>query len=122
MADSLKFYTDKHIPKQVAIQLRQRGVDVVRCEEVGMGEADDQAQLEYAIQHERAMISIDTDFQGLHARWLREGRSHTGVFCISKHLQGEGAIGTMVKELWDYHQLVELGAATLKDDIFDHVF
>jgi hypothetical protein len=33
---SLEFYTDTHITKQVAVQLRKRGVDVVLCEEVGL--------------------------------------------------------------------------------------
>ena len=34
---SIKFYTDTHIARQVAIQLRAKGIDVVRCEDVGMG-------------------------------------------------------------------------------------
>lgn len=36
----LKFYTDAHIDKQVAIQLPRSRIDVVRCEEAGMAEAD----------------------------------------------------------------------------------
>ena len=56
---SLRFYTDTHIDKQVAIQLRTHGVDVVRCEEVGMAEAEDDAHLIYATQHERALITKD---------------------------------------------------------------
>jgi hypothetical protein len=38
MAEKIKFYTDTHIAKAVAVQLRQKGVDIVRCEEVGMAE------------------------------------------------------------------------------------
>jgi hypothetical protein len=37
----MKLYADTHIPKQVAIQLRQKGIDIIRCEEVGLGEASD---------------------------------------------------------------------------------
>jgi predicted nuclease of predicted toxin-antitoxin system len=37
----MKLYADTHIPKQVAIQLRQKGVDIVRCEDIGLAEADD---------------------------------------------------------------------------------
>jgi hypothetical protein len=47
----LKFYADTHIDKDVAIQLRKKGVDVVRCEDVGMAEADDEAHLDYAAQN-----------------------------------------------------------------------
>jgi predicted nuclease of predicted toxin-antitoxin system len=39
--DTLKFYMDTHIPKAVAIQLRNKGIDVVRCEDVGLTESDD---------------------------------------------------------------------------------
>ena len=38
---NVKFYTDAHIPKQVASQLRLRGIAVIRCEEIGLAEADD---------------------------------------------------------------------------------
>jgi len=33
---TLQLYTDTHIAKAIAEQLRAHGVDVVRCEEVGM--------------------------------------------------------------------------------------
>ena len=38
---SLSFYLDTHVDKQVAIQLRQKGVQVIRCEDVEMATADD---------------------------------------------------------------------------------
>jgi predicted nuclease of predicted toxin-antitoxin system len=44
----MKLYADTHIPKQVAIQLRQKGVDIVRCEEIGLAEADDNEHWAYA--------------------------------------------------------------------------
>jgi hypothetical protein len=39
----IKFYADTHIAKAVAVQLRLRGVDIVRCEEVDMTQVDDEA-------------------------------------------------------------------------------
>jgi predicted nuclease of predicted toxin-antitoxin system len=62
MVNTLKFYLDTHISKQVALQLRQKGVDVVRCEEVGIAAADDEAHLEYAATEGRILISADQDF------------------------------------------------------------
>jgi hypothetical protein len=41
MPQPLKLFLDTHIDKQVALQLRAKGVDVVRCEEVGMAESSD---------------------------------------------------------------------------------
>lgn len=119
---SLKFYFDTHIARQVAVQLRERGVDVVRCEEVGMAEAEDEALLNYAVQGKRALVSMDEDFQGWHFRWLEASKAHCGIFKISHDLEGEGGIGQIVKELFAYYELVEVGAATLENDIYQQLF
>jgi len=37
----IKFYTDAHVAKAIARQLHSRGVDIVRCQDVGMADADD---------------------------------------------------------------------------------
>jgi predicted nuclease of predicted toxin-antitoxin system len=118
----LKFFTDTHISKQVAIQLRNRGVDVVRCEEVGLAEAKDLVLLEYAIQHERVMVSIDKHFPGWHKHWMETGKNHTGVFCIHRTLNNRNGIGRIVTELYDYYQLIEGDAGTLETDINNQIF
>jgi len=115
----LKFYTDTHIDKQVAIQLRQKGVDVVRCEEVEMAEADDEAHLEYASKNHLALMTKDAGFRSQHFRWLNEGKDHYGIFfCAERHI---AAVGKIVNACYEYHQLVEEGAATL-DDIKNEFF
>ncbi len=38
---TLKFYTDTHVAKVVAVQLRPRGIEVIRCEDVGMARSGD---------------------------------------------------------------------------------
>ena len=56
MADKptpIAFYTDTHIAKAVALQLRGHGIDVIRCEQVGLADASDVRHLEYATQHGR---------------------------------------------------------------------
>lgn len=117
---SLKFYTDTHIPKQVAIQLRAKGVDVVRCEEVSMAEADDEAHLEYATEHELALITKDFGFRARHFRWLSEDKVHHGIFyCQNRQ---SPAIGLIVNACFEYYTFVEDEAATLdeiKNQFFD---
>jgi hypothetical protein len=119
---SLKFYTDVHIPKQVAVQLRNRGVDIVRCEEVGMNEASDEAHLEYASAEGRILVSMDRDFVRLHTEWLQSNRTHHGIFSVSTQLKGKLAIGPVVNIIWEYFQLFETGAANIEDDFIDHIF
>jgi len=62
----LRFYTDANIDKQVAIQLRQRGIEVTRCQDVGMDDVSDNEHLIYASEHNLSIISKDADFRVLH--------------------------------------------------------
>lgn len=117
----LKFYTDTHVSKAVAVQLREMGVDIIRCEEVDMATASDLAHLEYAVRDGRTMVTRDADFLRLHAKWLAEGKPHSGIMFLEDHLQGKGSVGTVVKVLFDYHELVLGGAATMENDIANQV-
>jgi predicted nuclease of predicted toxin-antitoxin system len=116
---AIKFYTDTHIAKAVAVQLRNRGIDVIRCEEVGMAEAEDSDHLEYAAREGRVMITNDEDFLALAATCGEQGKSHAGI--MHCHAQGEIAIGIIVREFMDYFELVAGGAATLQADIINRV-
>jgi hypothetical protein len=110
---SLKFYLDTHIPKQVALQLRSRNIEVVRCEDIGLAEASDIEHLEYAAHHGLSVITKDQDFLRLHTEWLIAGKEHSGIFfCAERALS---AIGEIVTICADYYALVEAGAGTLED-------
>jgi predicted nuclease of predicted toxin-antitoxin system len=113
----LAFFFDTHIPKAVAEQLRRpdRGVDVVRCEEVGMAEASDEELLAYAIENGRAMVSVDRDFLRLNATKM----AHAGIFSVLPRNQDN--IGRIVTDLFEYHELIKGGAGTLEDDIHNQV-
>ena len=112
---NLRFYTDTHIAKQVAIQLRERGIDVVRCEEVGLAEASDEEHMEYAAQHGLSVITKDHHFLGFHAQWMAEGREHAGIFFSSK--RAIPVIGEIVATCATYYELIEAGAGTVEEDI-----
>jgi hypothetical protein len=118
----LKYFTDKHIPKAVIDQLRNRGVDVLRCEDVDMDTASDQELLEFAAQEQRAIVTFDEDFLRLHHEWQQSGKRHTGIFRFGRYLQGEKNFGRLVTELFDYFQLIEKGAGSIEDDIESHQF
>ncbi|MBC8099411.1 MAG: DUF5615 family PIN-like protein [Armatimonadetes bacterium] len=117
----LKFYTDKHIPKAVALQLRERGVDVVRCEEVGMGDAADENHLTYAAANEYIIITRDADFKRLHDEWQNAGKYHAGImFCVTR-IQGIAAVGLLVREALLYDELIRGGAGTREADIVNRI-
>lgn len=96
---ALKYFLDTHIAKATAEQLRTNGVDVVRCEEVGLGEADDTDLLRYATDTERVLVSQDADVTRLHAQWQAEKRAHSGIMKVSGRYQGEAQVSYIVRQL-----------------------
>ncbi|MDX2078937.1 MAG: DUF5615 family PIN-like protein [bacterium] len=117
--NSLKFYLDTHINKQVAIQLRQRGVGVIRCQEVGMADVADEEHLHYAIEHKLTIVTKDDDFYRLHFLSLQSQKTHWGIFlCRDRQVSAIGKIVTFCDE---YYRIIEAGAGTL-DDIKNRVF
>jgi hypothetical protein len=114
---SMKFYTDTHIPKAIATQLRAKGIDIVRCEEVGLAEADDIEHLEYATSESRTLVSHDLDFLQLHASWSHSGLRHCGIVLF--HRQFQGNIGKIVIELSEWHQLIAEGAGSVEVDVYN---
>lgn len=113
----IKFYTDTHLDKAIAMQARQRDVDIIRCEEVGMATAQDFEHLEYATAHGRTMISADADFARLHAEWQASGKPHAGIIYLQPERKDD--IGTIVATLEFLHQAIEAGAATLEEDMYN---
>ena len=80
---AIKFYTDSHIAKAVAVQLRKRGVDIVRCQEVGKDNAPDDAHLTYATSQGRTIITADKDYLVLDTLWRESGRHHAGIVYLN---------------------------------------
>ena len=117
----IKFYADTHIARAVAVQLRNRGVDIVRCEEVGMSEAKDFEHLEYAATEDRVVITHDDDFLRLDREGQAAGRIHAGIMHCKSHLQGNKGIGRIVRECVEWHEMILSGVATVEDDIVNHV-
>jgi hypothetical protein len=115
----IRFYTDANLPKAVAGQLRERDVDIIRCEDVSMKYAADEQHLEYATAQGCVVVSHDGDFLKLHTKWQAEGKAHQGIVYILPDKQG--IIGVIVNELYFLHEAVLTGAAILEDDIRNQV-
>jgi hypothetical protein len=115
---SLKFFTDTHIAKQVVIQLNALGIDIVRCQDLGLEDASDNELLEYAVTHERAMLTKDDDFLTMHSNWQSAGKDHFGIFYCP--YRDRPAIGLIVNVCKEYHELIESGVGE-EDDIKNEV-
>lgn len=82
----LRLYLDRHIKKQLAVDLRQRGYDVLSTEEASMDTASDEDQLAFAAKEDRAILTFNTrDFAPLHEQWPSDAKPHAGII-VSQQL------------------------------------
>jgi hypothetical protein len=119
----LTFLTDEHIHKPIVNQLRERGVDIVRVEDLGWKGEADVPLLEYAAGEGRALVTGDDDFLAHHVTWQQAGRRHTGIFYVLPQVrqQRKAAVGIIFNELWFYWEAVRDGAASLEEDVYNQV-
>ena len=71
----LRFHLDEHLPFAVANGLRQHGIDVTTSADADLLNANDDAQLAFAMNEGRVIVTHDHDFLRLHAA----GIAHSGV-------------------------------------------
>ncbi len=117
----IRYYLDNHISKVVVIQLRRRGVDVIHYDDVGLANASDLEHLEYATSAGRVVVSQDRDFSTLNKLWQQEGRLHSGIMLLPAFLQGIAQTRFTIKALIEYDELINVGAATLADDVINQL-
>jgi hypothetical protein len=76
----VKLYLDHDISYRLAEQLRAQGYDAVGAWEVGNASLDDSAQLEYAANQGRVLVTCNTqDFVPHYLTWWNAGRHHSGI-------------------------------------------
>lgn len=97
----------------MAIQLQNHGVDAIRCEEIGLSEADDETHLQYAADNQYILVTKDRGFRERHFKWLADGKEHYGIFLFKGGHQA--SIGQIVNFCRENAELVAGGAATWED-------
>lgn len=84
---SIALFTDEHVHARLAAVLRERGYDVVSCQEAGRDNQriSDEAQLVYATEHGRAILTNNiTDFVALAQAWQTTNRLHAGIIVYAQ--------------------------------------
>lgn len=85
----MKFFLDENLSPQHAAELRSNGHDVYSVAEVGLSGAKDEQILQFAIENQRVLITLDADF----AHILRFPPAHTpGVLRLKVHPPTEEGI------------------------------
>lgn len=91
---------------------------MIRCQEVGLADANDEQHFEYALREGCAILTADQDFLRLGAARQKQGNSHTGIIYILPYRQGD--IGTVVKRIATLQQEILSGVKT-PEDLYNQV-
>ena len=78
----IKIYADENVSAKVIDGLRRYDVDVESSLEIGHVQYPDEKHLDYAIKHERAIFTHDSDFLIAAQRLAEIGKTHFGIIYI----------------------------------------
>jgi predicted nuclease of predicted toxin-antitoxin system len=82
----VRLYFDRHIMTRLAVDLRERGFNVLTTEEAGKDTASDEEQLAFATSEGRSILTFNIrDFAPLHEHWTATNRPHAGIV-VSRQL------------------------------------
>jgi predicted nuclease of predicted toxin-antitoxin system len=95
----VRLYLDHDVPISLVERLGAYTYDVIATRDVGNEELDDDAQLDYAARHERALFSHNRHhFRRLHREWMHQGREHWGII-VARHMPVDDLETLLVKHL-----------------------
>lgn len=83
---NVRLFLDEDVHAGLAQALTRRGFDAVHAQNLERAGLSDDAQLTYAIQQERCLISFNVkDFVLLHNHYVKAEKAHCGII-VSKQL------------------------------------
>jgi hypothetical protein len=81
----IQLYLDEDVSALVAALLRSRGFTARTTLEAAQIGASDESQLEYATEHEMAILTHNrVHFESLAARYIFEGKTHWGIIAAAR--------------------------------------
>jgi predicted nuclease of predicted toxin-antitoxin system len=92
----LAIYMDVHIPIAITEGLRRRTIDVLRSQEDGTTEMDDEPLLDRAAELGRLLFTQDEDFLRIAAERQQSGSPFVGI--LYAHQQG-ASLGRLIEDI-----------------------
>ena len=86
----MKVYLDEDLSPAIAELLRRYGIDATSAQEVGNVQLDDRAQLAYATQEGRAIVTANVvDFLDLAHEAVASNAEHAGIVLVPSSFRGD---------------------------------
>lgn len=88
MVDRIRFHLDEHVDPNIALALRQHGVDITTTLEAGLRTQSDEAHIAFAQRERRVIVTHDDDF----LRIASQHHDHAGIAYCQKTTRSIGEI------------------------------
>jgi len=84
----IRFHLDENVDPDIALALRQHGIDVTTTLQVGLRTQSDSAQFDFVRREQRVLVTHDSDF----LRIASEMHNHPGIVYCAKNARSMGEI------------------------------
>lgn len=107
---TLPYYFDQHAPGPVASGLHRQGIDVISAEQDGHKGIADESILDRATSLGRIVVTNDSDFLTIAARWRRNGRHFAGLAYYADQNTPHGKLMEdliLIAELYSAEEMID---------------
>ena len=104
MPKRIQFHLDENVDPDIALSLRQAGIDVTTTQSVNLLAKSDIVQLNFAREQFRVLVTHDDDFLILN----HQGIDHSGIVYCRKDIKSIGYIIRMLILLYEVATLEEM--------------
>jgi uncharacterized protein DUF5615 len=106
----IKYLVDEHLSPEIAIQGRDKGLDIEHVNEIGLDDTDDVEIWEYCLEHNICMVSVDLRFRKRAENTIVGGIVTPGFFAVAQHLKFKNTMGKILDLLVVYAEAADYEA------------